>query len=116
MVLLSRSFKMLSSIGKISLLVMSVLISAGGIAGFLKAKSKPSLIADIVSGGLLATAYSIASRNEQQGLMMGAAVCALLCVVFGIRLAKTKKVMPSGMLLALSAIELILLACAILIR
>lgn len=92
---------------------MSVVISAGGIAGFLKAKSKASLIAGIVSGGLLATAYSIASRNVQQGLIMGAVVSALLCVVFGIRLAKTKKVMPSGMLLGLCAVELILLVSAI---
>ncbi len=94
---------------KISLLVLSILIAVGGIVGFLKAQSKASLISGVVSGGLLATAYSIAERNAEQGMIFGAVICALLCIVFGIRLKKTGKVMPSGMLLGLSALELVFL-------
>ncbi len=98
---------------KISLLVLGILIAIGGIVGFLKAQSKPSLIAGVVSGGLLATAYSIAGRNAEQGILFGAAICAILCVVFGMRLKKTGKVMPSGMLLGLCALELIFLVVAV---
>lgn len=98
---------------KISLLVLSVLIALGGIIGFLKAQSKASLISGIVSGGMLITAYSVAERNAEQGLLFGALITAALCVVFGIRLKKTGKVMPSGMLLGLSAMEMVFLIVAI---
>lgn len=98
---------------KISLLVICVLIAAGGIVGFLKAQSKASLIAGIISAGLLAVAYSIANRNAEQGFIFGAAICLLLCIVFGIRLKKTRKFMPAGMMLVASAIELVFLAIAI---
>lgn len=91
---------------KISMLVMCILIAGGGIVGYLKAHSKASLIAGIVSGALLGAAYYVAGRNATQGMLFGAVVCALLCIVFGIRLRKTKKFMPSGMLLVLCAVEL----------
>lgn len=103
---------MLESAGKISLLILAIVVLLGGVAGFLKAKSKASLIAGLLSGALLAVAYSVSERNAQQGMLLGAAVSALLCVVFGIRLKKTKKFMPSGMLLVLCAIEVVLLAAA----
>ena len=103
---------MLESVGKISLLILSIVISIGGVAGFLKAKSKASLAAGLISGGLLAVAYSVSERNAHQGMLLGAIICALLCVVFGIRLKKTKKFMPSGMLLALCALEFVMLLAA----
>ena len=95
----------LYDIAKISLLVLSILVGAGGVFGFLKAQSKASLISGIISALLLVVAYSISERNVQQGLIMGAVVSVLLCIVFGIRLAKTKKFMPAGMLLALCGAE-----------
>lgn len=101
---------------EISLLVYGILVSAGGVFGFLKAKSKASLIAGLVSGGLLITAYSISKRNTSAGFTMGAVVAALLLLVFGARLAKTKKFMPSGMLLILTAIEEVLLIAALVTR
>jgi uncharacterized membrane protein (UPF0136 family) len=97
-------------VGKISLLVLAVLVCGGGLAGFLKAKSKASLISGIISAALLACAYSVASRNLQQGLIFGTVISGLLCVIFGIRLAKTRKFMPAGMMLALCLIECVLLA------
>jgi uncharacterized membrane protein (UPF0136 family) len=99
----------MSDIARISLLVLSVLVCLGGVMGFIKAQSKASLTAGIISGALLAAAYSVAQRNFRQGAMFGAVIAALLCVVFGIRLAKTKSFMPSGMMLAVCAIELIFL-------
>lgn len=91
---------------KISMLVMCILVAGGGIMGYLKAQSKASLIAGIVSGALLGVAYYVAGRNASQGMIFGAVVCALLCIVFGVRFRKTKKFMPSGMLLVLCAVEL----------
>jgi uncharacterized membrane protein (UPF0136 family) len=98
---------------KISMLVLAVLVAIGGMIGFLKAQSKASLISGVISGGFLATAYSIAGRNAQQGMIFGAVVCAVLCAVFGVRLRKTGKFMPAGMLLILCGIEMIFLCVAI---
>jgi uncharacterized membrane protein (UPF0136 family) len=96
-------------VGKISLLVLAVLVCAGGAMGFLKARSKMSLIAGMISAALLATCYSIACRNPDTGFLLGQIVCGLLIAIFGFRLYKTKKFMPSGLMLALSAVELVLL-------
>lgn len=95
----------LFDIAKISILILAILVGAGGVVGFLKAQSKASLISGIVSAALLIVAYSISQRNQQQGLILGAVLCVLLCIVFGIRLAKTKKFMPAGLLLALCGAE-----------
>lgn len=96
-----------------SLLILSILILAGGVAGFLKAQSKASLIAGLASAALLIVSYSISLRNAHWGLIAGAIICGLLTVVFGIRLKKTGKFMPSGMLLALCGIELVALVVAL---
>lgn len=101
---------------RISLLVLCLLVGGGGIMGYLKAQSKASLISGVVSAALLAVAYYVSGRNWEQGLIFGAVICALLCVVFAIRLKKTGKVMPAGALLGLSAAELALLVAALLTK
>jgi uncharacterized membrane protein (UPF0136 family) len=90
---------------QISMLVYGILILGGGVFGFLKAKSKASLIAGLISGALMITAYSVSNRNVRQGFLFGAIICSVLSAVFLMRLAKTKKFMPSGMLLILTTIE-----------
>ena len=81
--------------------------------GFRVAKSKPSLIAGLVSGGLLLVAFFMTFLRMAIGLWVGAGISLLLCVVFCMRLAKTRKVMPSGMLLVISiAAAAILIASA----
>lgn len=99
----------MEDVGKISLLVLAVLVCAGGAIGFLKAKSKMSLIAGMISGALLATCYSMACRNSAAGFLFGKIVCGLLIAMFGFRLFKTKKFMPNGLMLAFSGVEFVLL-------
>jgi len=103
----------MQNIVEISLLIYGVLVSAGGVIGFLKAQSKASLIAGLISGALVITAYSISRRNPATGFLVGACIGALLLIVFAVRLAKTKKFMPSGMMLVLTALEEILLLSAL---
>lgn len=90
---------------QISILVYAILVFVGGLFGFLKAKSKASLFAGLASGALMATAYSVSNRNPKVGFLIGAIICSLLVGVFVMRLVKTKKFMPSGMLLILTLIE-----------
>ena len=102
------------TLGQITLIVYALLVETGGIIGFLLKKSKPSLIAGAASGGVLIIAFALTFFNRQLGLWIGAVVSLLLCLVFVIRLARTRRFMPAGMLLILSvAAAAILLASVV---
>ena len=81
-----------------------VLLVAGGLAGFLKAGSKVSLITSVTFAALLSLC---ALRIIFQAYVADILLVVLL-VVFGIRLSKTKKFMPSGLMVALTLITLAL--------
>jgi len=87
--------------GQIVLAVFAAFIFLGGLMG-LRAGSRASMIAGTTSAALLVAALLLTFRDPQVGLWCGSAVGLLLCVMSGIRLAKTGKFMPSGMLLAVS--------------
>lgn len=77
-----------------------LLAGLGGIWGYLKSESKPSLISGCFSGILLLIAAGMQSRGYDSGLLISKIVTLLLVVVFTIRLIKTGKFMPSGIMLA----------------
>ncbi len=77
-----------------------ILLLVGGLIGFFKAKSKVSLITSAVFAAtlILTTLRSV----FQPGFALGLAnvILVVLLLVFTVRLAKTKKFMPSGLILA----------------
>ena len=78
------------------------LLLVGGFMGFIKGKSKVSLIASVAFAIPLALcAAGIIKQPIVPRVLIG-----LLLVVFGMRLAKTKKFMPSGLMLVVSALAL----------
>lgn len=79
-----------------------VLLLIGGLIGFLKAGSKVSLISAAVASAVLIVA-SIPSLFQPgaQKIIIETVLAALL-VVFAVRLTKTKKFMPSGLMLVLT--------------
>ena len=81
----------------------AVLMGLGGWFGFKKSGSKPSLIAGVLSFAVLVVAYFISA------MWVAVATSGLLSVVFFQRVSKTRKLMPSGLLLVLSAIVCIYL-------
>jgi uncharacterized membrane protein (UPF0136 family) len=85
-----------------------ILLLLGGLMGFLKAGSKVSLITSAVSAALLVVTmiHGLFQPNFRQGL--ADAIMAALLIVFAIRLAKTRKFMPSGLMLILTLIALAL--------
>ena len=89
---------------KIVLIAYGVLVAAGGIFGYVKSQSRPSLIAGSVSGLFLIAAGLLVLMGVAAGAYLGFAVNVLLVVLFGMRFGKTRKFMPSGMMLALSVV------------
>ncbi len=87
--------------------VYIILLLVGGLIGFFKAKSKVSIITSAVAAALLVlTRAGIFEPAFARGLAN--VIMALLLVVFAIRLAKTKKIMPSGLMLVLTIAALVL--------
>jgi uncharacterized membrane protein (UPF0136 family) len=97
------------SLGQIVLMVFGLLMLIGGFFGN-RAGSKVSLYAGSGSAALLFVAVLVSVMDMRFGLGMGIVIAALLCVVFGVRFLKTRKIMPSGMMLGVSILALVLLA------
>ncbi|MBI5149169.1 MAG: TMEM14 family protein [Candidatus Omnitrophica bacterium] len=92
--------------------IYGILMLAGGIFGFVKAGSKASLVVGIVSAILIFAGVGLLLLGQDHAA--GRAVLAFtsfgLTAVFALRLFKTRKFMPSGMLLALSLVAFFLAA------
>jgi uncharacterized membrane protein (UPF0136 family) len=80
------------------------LLMAGGLVGFLKAKSKASLIASMsFAAVLILCALGIVFQPY-----MADVVLVILLLFFTMRLSKSKKFMPSGLMLVLTVLALAL--------
>lgn len=87
-----------------------VLLLMGGLIGFFKAHSKVSLITSAVSAAVLVlTRPACGIFQPAFGRSLANIIMAVLLVVFAIRLTKTKKFIPSGLMLALTVVVLALL-------
>lgn len=93
-----------------------LLVLGGGIAGYVKRGSAASLAAGAGFGGALLLAGALSawafSRGGGGAGAVFAAVLQIVCavvltVVMGIRYAKTRKIMPAGIIAAISALVLI---------
>lgn len=83
--------------------VYIVLLLIGGLIGFFKGKSKVSLIMSASFAAVLVLcALDIVFKQNVADILM-----AVLLVVFSIRLAKTKKFMPAGMMLVVTIVVLL---------
>jgi len=97
------------SLGQIVILLYAILMLVGGFAGYATAGSKASLYSGAGSAVALAASWVVSRSSPPAGYWMAAVVSLLLCIAFAMRLAKTAKFMPSGMLLLLSLVALVLL-------
>jgi len=88
--------------------VYIVLLVIGGLIGFIKAKSRVSLVSSCIAAAILILAALPAVFQPAFRSGLADVVMAVLLVVFGVRLAKTKKFMPSGLMLAVTIVALLL--------
>jgi uncharacterized membrane protein (UPF0136 family) len=84
-----------------------ILAGVGGILGYAKARSQTSLISGLISGILLIVGGVAHQQNLSWGLPLAIAVTILLIVVFVIRLAKTRKFMPAGLMVVAGVLTLL---------
>jgi uncharacterized membrane protein (UPF0136 family) len=84
-----------------------VLLLIGGLIGFFKGKSKISLITSAIAAALLVLTRSGIFEPSFARSLANIIMAALL-VVFAIRLAKTRKFMPSGLMLVVTILALAL--------
>lgn len=80
----------------------ALLVIIGGVIGYATARSRASLIAGTASGVLMLIAAMLQLQNVAIGLPMAVAISLGLTGVFLMRYRKTQKVMPSGVMAAVS--------------
>ena len=83
--------------------VYIALLEMGGLMGFIKAKSKASLIASSIFAAIL-----VLFALDILPFIQHVWVTGFLVIFFGARFAKSKKMMPNGVMAILSLIELVL--------
>lgn len=88
--------------------VYIVLLIAGGLMGFFKARSKVSLITSAVFAAVLILTAIPGILDPSLRGKLANLLLALLLVVFAVRLAKKRKFMPSGLMLVATLAVLVL--------
>lgn len=99
-------------LGQVALLVYAVLLGAGGLIGFLKAGSRPSLIAGGVSGAIALVSLALTYLGGL-GFWLGLILAVAMTITFSLRFRKTGKFMPSGLLAGVSVLMIALMGFAI---
>jgi uncharacterized membrane protein (UPF0136 family) len=87
------------NISIVAAIAYGVLSIVGGIFGYVKTQSKASIISGSISGALLIAAGVAQLQGIDAGKIAGIVIAGLLVVVFVVRLIKTKKFMPAGLMI-----------------
>ena len=83
----------------ISTFAYGILALIGGIMGYMKVKSRLSLVSGVISGLLLIIATIFQYQGIPWSLTLAQLVTGILILVFLLRLIKTQKFMPAGLML-----------------
>jgi uncharacterized membrane protein (UPF0136 family) len=97
------------NLGIVAALAYGILAIIGGIIGYIQVQSKASLISGIISGALLIIGGVIQLQGQTWGLLLATVVTVGLIIVFGMRLTKTGKFMPAGLMAILGLAALVIM-------
>ena len=89
--------------------VYIVLLLVGGLMGYFKAKSKVSLVMSAVFGSVLILTVLPGILLPRASMNLANGTLVMLLLVFVVRLGKTRKFMPSGLILVATVAVLALL-------
>jgi len=110
-----RPYSSLVIMGMIALGFYALLLEGGGLIGYLKARSKPSLIAGLVSGFIAMLSLILIFLGwVVPGFLISFALALMMFITFAIRYRKTGKIMPSGLLAGVSLFMVVLLGVIVL--
>lgn len=109
----SMGWPVLFAAAYVYLLVFGVLTIAGGVMGFVKAKSRASLIAGSIAGVLLLAAGYLVHDGARAGLALGLIVSLSLAGRFVGAFRKSGKFMPAGLMAILGVIGAVLTAASL---
>jgi len=93
---------------KIYFLIFGALTIAGGIIGYVKAGSVPSIIAGSITGILLLVAAVLLPEHRAVGLATALIISLLLAGQFVPKFLRTGRAMPAGLMSILSVVGIIL--------
>lgn len=85
-------------------LIYGLLVLAGGVMGFMKAQSLPSLISGVAFGTLLIFSAFTMYKGYSWGFTLAFSTTAFLTLFFMYRFSRTYSFMPSGLMVILSAL------------
>jgi uncharacterized membrane protein (UPF0136 family) len=103
-------------IAKMFVAGLAVVCLLGGIMGFVKAKSKASIIAGSISAVLLGACFGLATVHVKTGLIAAAVVAGLLEFHFTKSYMKSKKPMPAIPMLVCCLLTQIVIIAGIAVR
>lgn len=103
----------MTEFARIFVYMVASLVLAGGIFAGVKAKSAVSLVASVLSAGLLAAGAAMSVSDPKGGLLVCDGVGFVLFIIGTVRFRKTKKFMPGGVIQMLGAFTLIVVTYAL---
>lgn len=93
---------------KVYFIIFGILTIAGGIIGYVKAGSAPSIIAGSITGILLLVGAWLLPEHRAAGLLTVLMVSLVLAAQFVPKFIRTHTVMPAGIMSILSVIGVVL--------
>jgi uncharacterized membrane protein (UPF0136 family) len=97
---------------QIYFVVFGALTIVGGVIGYVKAQSVPSIVAGAITGVLLLLAGYLLPQNRTAALVTALIVSVLLAAQFVPKFIRTGKVMPAGLMSILSVIGIVVVIVA----
>ena len=95
----------MTDVVRIYLFVFGALTIAGGVVGYVKAKSRASIVAGSLFGVLLIVAGYLS--GGRLGLALGLGLSAMLAARFSKAFRSSGKVMPAGLMAALGLVGIV---------
>jgi len=97
-------------IASLAILVYAAILVIGGFIGWRLSGDRMRFTSSLISAAMLTIAYRLSRISPRAGYLMGMAITVILTVMFAVRLKKTRKLVPSGILLLVSVAVVITLA------
>lgn len=93
--------------GILASIIYGLISIIGGIVGYIQAESKVSLISGTISGILMLFFSYWMNRGFEWAFLIANIITFMLILVFSLRLKKTGKFMPAGLMVILGVITFI---------